>query len=76
MVKALIKNEILAALNKLDDYILAIVEVAIEEIDGKVKAIPSLPRYIRRPFQKEPDFAATSVNFNLLKLLAESEDAQ
>jgi hypothetical protein len=61
----LTKNEILVALNKPDDYVLAIVE-----IDGEPTAMPS---YIRRPFDNEPDFTVTSVNFDLKKLLAKGQ---
>jgi superfamily II DNA/RNA helicase len=58
------KNEILTAFNKPDEYILAIVEV-----DGdKTKTI-----YLRRPFRERPDFAATSVNFNIAELVKSSE---
>jgi SNF2 family DNA or RNA helicase len=53
------KNEILTALNKPDDFILAIVDV-----DGENTA----PWYIQRPFQKEPDFSVTSVNYDIKKL--------
>jgi SNF2 family DNA or RNA helicase len=53
------KNEILTALNKPDDFILAIVEV-----DGDT----TTTHYIARPFQREPDFGATSVNYDLEKL--------
>jgi hypothetical protein len=58
------RNEILTALNKPDEFILAIVEV-----DGD----SAIPRYVHRPFQKEPDFAAASVNYRLREILAESE---
>jgi hypothetical protein len=58
------KNEILTALNKPEDFILAIVE-----IDGDSAA----PRYVRQPFQREPDFAVTSVNYGLAKLLKQGE---
>jgi hypothetical protein len=47
------RNEILTAFNKPDEFILAIGLVG----DGRVKL-----RYIRRPFQREPDFAVTSVS--------------
>ena len=50
------KNEIMAGLNKPDDFILAVVEV---------DADTTTPRYVRRPFKREPDFAATSVNYDL-----------
>jgi hypothetical protein len=54
------KNEIMAALNKPEDFVLAIVIV-----DGDAAAA----HYIRCPFEREPDFAATSVNFDLAELL-------
>ncbi|GAC1406421.1 MAG: hypothetical protein NVSMB49_26070 [Ktedonobacteraceae bacterium] len=54
------KNEILTALNKPDDFLLAIVEVDGEE---------TTTHYITRPFQREPDFDATSVMYDLAKLL-------
>jgi len=59
------KTQILTALNKPDEFILAIVEV-----DGD---IVKEPLYIRRPFQREPDFAVTSVNYDLNELLACAE---
>ncbi|MBZ0154913.1 MAG: DUF3883 domain-containing protein [Alphaproteobacteria bacterium] len=59
------KNEILTALNKPHDFILAIVEV-----DGD----KSVPRYVRRPFRREPDFGVTSVNYDLGELLTKSEE--
>lgn len=61
------KNEILTAFNKPDDFILAIVEV-----DGDM----SVPRYIRRPFKREPDFGVTSVNYDLGELLAKAEEPE
>jgi hypothetical protein len=54
------KNEILTALNKPDEFILAVVEV-----DGD----SAKPLYVRQPFQREPDFGVTSVNYDLDKLL-------
>ncbi|MGO9613145.1 MAG: helicase-related protein [Dissulfurispiraceae bacterium] len=59
------KNEILTALNKPHDFILAIVEVDRHK---------SLPRYVRRPFKREPDFGVTSVNYDLGELLAKAEE--
>jgi len=53
------KNEILTALNKPEDFILAIVEV-----DGET----TRTYYIHQPFHREPDFAVTSVNYNLAEL--------
>ena len=58
------KNEILTALNKPDDFFLAIVEV-----DGD----SSNTHYIRRPFEREPEFAVTSVTYNIRRLLAASQ---
>jgi hypothetical protein len=55
------RNEIMTALNKPDDFILAIVAVDGEAAD---------PRYVREPFQREPDFAVTSVNYELDELLS------
>ena len=54
------KNEILYSLNKPDDFILAIVE-----FDGDNHRVV----YLRRPFQREPDFGACSVNYDFADLL-------
>jgi len=59
------KNEILTALNKPEGFVLAIVLV---DDSG-----PQEPRYIREPFQREPDFGVTSVNYKLAELLSRSE---
>ena len=59
------KNEILTALNKPEDYILAIVEF--------VGADGDRVRYVRRPFRREPDFGVTSADYRLDDLLARSE---
>jgi superfamily II DNA or RNA helicase len=56
------RNEILYSLNKPDDFILAIVEFFS---DGKHQL-----HYVRRPFQREPDFGVTSVNYDFRELLA------
>ena len=58
------KNEVLYSLNKPDDFILAIVE-----FDGDDHRV----HYIRQPFQREPDFGVTSVNYDFGELLARSE---
>jgi hypothetical protein len=58
-------GEIRTALNKPDDFILAIVE-----IDGEI----TMPRYVRQPFQREPDFGVTSVNYDLAELLQRGEE--
>ncbi len=59
------KNEILTGLNKPEGFILAVVPV---DDSG-----PQEPRYIRQPFQREPDFGVTSVNYKLAELLSRSE---
>ena len=58
------KNEILTAFNKPDQYILAIVEV--EGNDTQTV-------YLKKPFRERPDFAATSVNYNIGELVGVSE---
>lgn len=58
------KNEILYSLNKPDDFILAIVE-----FDNGNERV----HYVRRPFQREPDFGVTSVNYDFAELLARGE---
>ena len=60
------KNEILYSLNKPEDFILAIV---VLHDDGSHRA-----HYVRKPFQKEPDFGAASVNYNMDELLAQAEE--
>ena len=57
-------NEIMCALNSPDQFILALVTIT----DGQ--AAP--PRYVRRPFNQEPDSTVASVNFRLKKLLTNS----
>jgi hypothetical protein len=59
------KNEILYSLNKPDDFILAIVEF----MDGGQHRV----HYVDRPFQREPDFGVTSVNYDFAELLARAE---
>ena len=59
------KNEILYSLNKPDDFILAIVEF----LDGGEHRV----HYLRHPFQREPDFGVTSVNYDFTKLLERAE---
>ena len=59
------KNEILTALNKPEQFILAIVMIE----DGQAQAIS----YLREPFGREPDFGVTSVTYRLADLLAKGE---
>jgi hypothetical protein len=61
------RNEIVTALNKPDDFWLAIVE-----IDGTALA----PMYLQRPFKTEPDFAAESVTYKIRELAARAEASQ
>ncbi len=60
------RNEILYSFNKPDDFILAIVEF----LDGESHRV----HYVRKPFQREPDFGVTSVNYELAALLAQSQE--
>ncbi len=59
------KNEILYSLNKPDDFILGIVEYHGED--------SHTVHYLRRPFQREPDFGVTSVNYDFAELLERAE---
>jgi hypothetical protein len=47
-----------------NEYILAIVEV-----DGEATKVV----YLKKPFKERPDFAATSVNYDIEKLFEESD---
>ncbi len=56
------RNEILYALNQADKFLLAIVLVGDnEKVDG--------PHYISAPFSGEPDWAVSSINFDLNSLM-------
>lgn len=58
------KNEILTALNRPDEYILALVET-----DGvKTRAL-----YLKKPFRSAPDFTAVSVNYSISELVRNAE---
>ena len=59
------KNEILTALNKPDDFILAIVEFAKED---------HCVHYLRHPFRRVPDFGVTSVNYHMDELIERAEE--
>lgn len=63
-VVTLSRTQILTALNKPTSWFLAVVET-----DGK-RALRV--HYIPTPFEQEPDFGATSVNYSLKKLLAKA----
>ncbi|MEH2047965.1 helicase-related protein [Nostoc sp.] len=58
------KNEIITALNKPENFILALVKVPPADVIDSNCSI----RYVQQPFHKEPDFAVTSVNYNLQEL--------
>ena len=60
------RNEILYSLNKPEDFILGIVEFQ----DGGRHQV----HYVRQPFQREPDFGVTSVNYDFAELLARAEE--
>lgn len=55
------RNEILYGLNQTGKFILAIVIVDGDEVEG--------PYYLRNPFTQEPDFGVASVNYDLADLL-------
>lgn len=57
-------NEVLCALNKRDDFILAIVEV-----DGDT----THTTYIKRPFINPPDYSAASLNYDISRLRESGE---
>lgn len=58
------KNEVMYALNKPDDYILAIVEF----FDDGTHAV----HYVRQPFDREPDFGVTSTNYSMRHLISKA----
>jgi superfamily II DNA or RNA helicase len=79
------KNEILTALNKPDDWLLALVEVPpAPDFDealmvGEERPTYGAPagcvvKYVQRPFTREPDFGATSVNYNWRDLWARAAE--
>ncbi len=59
------KNEILTCLNKPDEYLLAICPSSGETVEI---------RHLRKPFLREPDFGATSVNYDLAGLLVQGKE--
>jgi len=59
------RNEILYSLNQPESFILAIVEF-LDDDSHRV-------HYLRRPFQREPDFGVTSVNYDFGELLRRAE---
>jgi len=59
------KNEILASLNQPEKFIFAVALIDGDQIEG--------PYYLREPFDQEPGFGVTSINFNLNTLLSKAE---
>jgi superfamily II DNA or RNA helicase len=59
------RNEIMYGLNQKDKFILAIVLVDGNQVEG--------PYYVRQPFTQEPDWAETSKNLDIHQLLAKAE---
>jgi len=62
------RNEILYSLNKPDDFILAIVEFTGDSTHHA--------HYLRQPFQRQPDFGVTSVNYDFAELLMRAGEPQ
>lgn len=60
------RNEILYGLNQEDKFVLAIVVVNGDNV--------SEPKYVHKPFTKEPAWGVVSENFNVKDLLNKSED--
>jgi superfamily II DNA or RNA helicase len=60
------RNEILYSFHEPEQFILAIVEF-MDDATHRV-------HYVRRPFQREPDFGAASVNYYFSDLLARAEE--
>jgi superfamily II DNA/RNA helicase len=82
------KNEILTALNKPENFVLALVQVPESEEfpEGDAFKVPTpkgtynvgengcVVRYVLNPFQKEPDFKADSVNYNWKELWSQGKE--
>jgi len=62
------RNEVCYGLNQKDKFILALVFVDGDQLEG--------PYYIRNPFEIEPDWHVTSVNLDIAKLLSRAEQLQ
>ena len=61
------RNEMLYALNQADKFLLAIVLVGENDVvEG--------PHYVREPFESEPGWGVSSVNYDLKALLAKAAD--
>ncbi len=60
------RNEMLYAFNQGDKFVLAIVLV---NEDGSYEG----PYYVRRPFDREPGWGVSSINYNLSEMLQKAE---
>jgi hypothetical protein len=67
------KNEILYALNQADKFLLAIVLVDGDEDGARHGSAVDGPYYVRKPFDSEPGWGVTSVNFEIKSLLERGE---
>jgi hypothetical protein len=65
---AVTRNEILYAFNQGEKFVLAV--VLVDENDRTEG-----PFYIRRPFDREPGWGISSINYNLSDLLQRAETA-
>lgn len=63
------KNEILASFNKPESFYLVVVEVNSQQGARR-------PKYIPRPFKREPDFGVTTVTYHLDDLVARAKDPE
>ena len=63
---AVTRNEMLYAFNQGDKFVLAIVLV---NEDNSYEG----PHYIRRPFDREPGWGVSSINYNLNELLSRAD---
>jgi hypothetical protein len=59
------RNEILYSLDKPEDFLQAIVEF----LGGEAHRV----HYVRQPFQRDPDFGVTTVNYDFGGLLARAK---
>jgi hypothetical protein len=59
------KHDLFYSLSKPEDFMLAIVEF----LPGDAHRV----HYVRRPFQREPDFGVTRVNYDFAELLTRAD---